>query len=332
MDSLDRRHSALQRRELIMAGVGATILAGSARAAEAPRPPPFSLEIPAAWEAAPVIPLWPGQMPGQGEYRAQAVPADAPKAYVSNIERPALHVFRARQPNGRAVLVTPGGAYQFVSIANEGVDIGQRLSELGYTAFVLTYRLPSEGWKAPSDTPLQDAQRAMRVIRSRAKEFGFDPGKVAALGFSAGGHLTATLATSAAEKVYAAIDQVDAADARPAAVGLIYPVITLKDPYTHQQSRRLLLGAGVSEALIARRSPELHVDATTPPTFLVHSADDPAVPLENSLMMLAALRAAKRPAEAHIFQEGGHGFGVGLAGTPASRWIDLFHLWLQRSL
>jgi acetyl esterase/lipase len=226
----------------------------------------------------------------------------------------------------------PGGAYWFVSVVNEGAELAPRLTSRGYTVFVLTYRLPGEGWAARADVPLQDAQRAMRLIRSRSAEYGLDPARVAALGFSAGGHLAATLATRHAEHVYAEQDATDRADARPWATGLIYPVITLRDPFTHELSRRLLLGESPTPAQIDRRCAELHVDGATTPLFICHALDDPSVPVENALRMLDAARAAQRPVEAHLLQEGGHAFGVGRPHTPSAQWISLLCAWLDRTV
>jgi acetyl esterase/lipase len=217
-----------------------------------------------------------------------------------------------------------------VSVANEGVDVAERMNALGITVFVLTYRLPGEGWTNRADVPLQDAQRAMRVIRSRASQFGLDADRVSALGFSAGGHLAATLATEHSKRTYTEVDEVDRVVARPLAVGLVYPVVTMKNPWTHGMSRSLLLSEAASEAEVERRSPELHVSGQTPPVFIVHAMDDQAVPVENSLRLMNALRDAKRPVEAHLLQEGGHAFGVGTADTPSEHWIELFDTWLRR--
>lgn len=243
---------------------------------------------------------------------------------------PELHVFRPQRSNGRAVLAMPGGAYWFVSVVNEGADLAPLLTERGYTVFVLTYRLPGEGWEARADVPLQDAQRAMRLIRSMARRYEVEPARVAALGFSAGGHLAATLSTAHSERVHAPVDEIDRLDARPQAAGLIYPVITLRDPWTHALSRELLLGKEPSIEAVDRRCPELHVNTATPPLFLVHAMDDTAVPVQNSLLMMEAMRAAGRPVETHLLQEGGHAFGIGRPGTPSAQWIDLYCTWLER--
>lgn len=281
----------------------------------------------ASWRSAEILSLWQGAPPEQG-YRALPVPAESPPGFLRNISSPTLHVFRPRLANRRAVLLMPGGAYSFVVGTHEGADTADRLTALGYTVFVLAYRLPGEGWSKRWNVPLQDAQRAIRLVRANAARYGIDQAKVAVLGYSAGGHLAASLATGFAEPVYAPRDAVDALDPRPSAAGLIYPVITLAPRYTNPQSAASLLGPTPSETLIAQRSPELHVTAATPPTFLVHALDDPAVPPENSFMMLSALRSARVPAEAHFFERGGHGFGLGSADAPNGQWPALFDSWL----
>ena len=195
---------------------------------------------------------------------------------------------------------------------------------------MLTYRLPAEGWANRSLVPLQDAQRAMRLIRSRAADLGIDPARVGVLGFSAGGHLAADLATAFDERAYAPVDEADRLSARPAFAGLIYPVTTL-EPGTHGGSRDNLLGPNASPALIAARSPVLHVSAATPPSFVVAAFDDGTVPIPNSLDWIAACRTAKTSVEAHLLAEGGHGFGFHLPrDNPGARWPDLFAAWLRK--
>lgn len=292
--------------------------------------PPATGALPAAWTAAPLIPLWPEGPPGGGFSRV-AVPTGTPATFLRNIDRPAMRLFRPAHPNGATILVTPGGAYQFLSIRNEGVDVAARLNALGYTVYVLLYRLPDEGWRDRADVPLQDAQRAMRMVRAAATTDGLDPHRIAVLGFSAGGHLAATLETDFAQTVYPPRDAIDRIDARPDAAGLIYPVIAVTAPETHALSAANLLGKTPDAATIARRSPATHVSATTPPTFLVHALDDDAVTPDNSLIMLAALRRAHRPVEAHFVEEGGHGFGTGPDALPAGHWIEGFDRWLKRT-
>lgn len=322
----------LPRREFLALSGALLLTQASARDAKGPAkpaPPPPPRRLPGAWARAQSIPLWPGDPPGAG-FAPQPLPADWSPAFLRNVARPDLHVFRPAKSNGLAVLAIPGGAYWFVSIANEGVDLAQRLTALGYTVFVLTYRLPGEGWANRSDVPLQDAQRAVRVIHGNAARFGIDAAKLAVVGFSAGGHLAATLATQHAEHTYERVDAADEHSARPFATALLYPVVTMEKPWTHEQSRKLLLGDTPSTAEVERRSAERHVDASTPPVFIVHAFDDPAVPVENSIRFMNAMRAANRPVEAHLLQEGGHAFGVGYPNTVSAHWIALFSTWLGR--
>lgn len=321
-------------RRQMLSMAGAVLLSQTTAAAQIEvsklKPPPLPRQLPQPWLRAIRLPLWPRKPPGADAYSTQVLPDDWPAVFLRNVETPELHVFQPATPNGRALLVIPGGAYQFVSVANEGVDIAERFTAMGVTVFVLTYRLPNEGWAERAEVPLQDAQRAIRVIRSQAARFRIDASTLGVLGFSAGGHLAATLATQHSIATYASVDATDRLSAQPFAVGLIYPVVTMVTPWTHQLSRELLLGTSPSAAAIARRSAERHVDAATPPMFLVHALDDDAVPAENSLQMLSAMRSAKRPVELHLLQEGGHAFGIGYPDTPSAHWIDLFQSWWMR--
>jgi acetyl esterase/lipase len=278
-----------------------------------------------------VVELWPAAPPGETGAAITRKIADQSKdpahldRWVTGIARPVLVVYRPARPNGTAALVMPGGGYGFLSYDNEGVSQAAWLNARGVTAFILLYRLPSEGWNGRPEVPLQDAQRAMRVIRRDATRFGIRADKVAILGFSAGGHLAGSLATRHAERTYAPVDAADTLSARPDVAGLIYPVITLDQPFTHVGSRDMLLGPGSSVAEQRARSVERKVDATTPPTFLVHAADDGLVPVANSIAMFDALIAARRPTALHVFEDGGHGFGVRLPpAQSASAWPGLF--------
>jgi acetyl esterase/lipase len=319
----------IDRRQLLT--LGAALLAGGSSVIRAaPQDTPPAIPVPDHWYKAQRIALWPVRPPGADGFKPSPSPADWPASYLRAVAMPEMHVYPARRPNGGAILAMPGGAYWFVSVVNEGADLAAPFNERGYTLFVLTYRLPGEGWVGRADVPLQDAQRAVRLIRAGAGEFGLDPARVTALGFSAGGHLAATLATRHAERVYTPIDSADGLDPRPQAAALIYPVISLQDPWTHALSRELLVGAQPTRAEIDRRSAELHVDAMTSPLFLVHAMDDTAVPVENSIRMMEAMRKARRPVEAHLLQEGGHAFGIGRPGTPSAEWINLMCAWLAR--
>lgn len=308
-------------------GLAAAAAASPALSA-AVQPPPDPTET---------VVLWPGRPPGAQHVLPREEIVDRVKTsgfqdrYVTGIGRPLMTVFRPARPNGAAVLIAPGGGYVRVVIDKEGFEVGRRLAEAGVTSFVLRYRLPAEGWDRQADAPLQDAQRAMRLIRAGAATFGIDPKRVAAMGFSAGGHVAASIATRYGAEVYAPVDAADRLDARPDLSVLMYPVIDMARPFAHAGSRHALLGNPPAPGAEALYSPQLRVTAATPPTFLVHAWDDPSVPTENSLSYLAALRAAKVAAEAHFFAEGGHGFGIGLAkGKPVAVWPDLFLAWSAR--
>jgi acetyl esterase/lipase len=322
----------LDRRAFLALG-GALILADASAEERGPSkltPPAPARALPKSWLSAPKIAVWPQEPPGAAGFRGEPAAPSAAPIFLQNISSPDLRVFRPSRPNGHALLVMPGGAYRFVSVVNEGVEVASWMNRRGVTVFVLTYRLPGEGWERRADVPLQDAQRAMRVIRSKASAFGIDADKVSVLGYSAGGHLAATLATQHAEASYVAKDEADRLSARPFAAGLIYPVVTMATQWTHAMSRTALLGEAPSDAEVMRRSAELHVGAATPPVFAVHAMDDPAVPVENTLQFVNAMRNAKRPVEAHLLQEGGHAFGVGYPDTPSALWPRLFDLWLKR--
>lgn len=278
-----------------------------------------------------VVPLWPGAIPGgRGAAITRKIDDQSrdpakPDRWVTGIERPVLVVRRPANANGAAVLVLPGGGYGFLSYDNEGTSQAAWLNARGITAFILLYRLPGEGWDTRHLAPLQDAQRAMRVIRAGAARFGVDPRRVAVLGFSAGGHLAGSLATRHAERTYAPVDQADSLPARPDLAGLLYPVVSMDAPFTHAGSRDMLLGASAPAALRRAASVETRVTEATPPTFLAHSGDDGLVPVANSVALYSALHAAGRAAELHVFDKGGHGYGVRLPGAmPASHWPALF--------
>lgn len=318
----------LDRRALIGLAATAAAAASSARATGAPPILPDPTEV---------VPLWPGKPPGARAQLPRETITDRVKTsgfqdrYVTGIGAPLMTVFRPTRPNGAAVLIAPGGGYIRVVIDKEGFEVAHRLAVAGITAFVLRYRLPAEGWNQAADVPLQDAQRALRLIRANAATFNIDPRRVCAMGFSAGGHVMASLATRHDAKVYAALDDIDRQSARPDLSALIYPVIDMAPPHAHQGSREALLGASPTPQLQALYSPQRHVTGATPPTFQVHAWDDHSVPIANSLDYLAALRAAGVGGDTHFFEEGGHGFGIWLArGKPAAIWPDLFLAWASR--
>jgi len=318
----------LNRRVLL--GMGALTLTGLSAHAQ-------GASGDALWpDAAETIVLWPGTPPGgKGVHLVRKVveaPGNADPAwhnrFITGIGTPTLTVFRPKQPDGSAMLVIPGGGYGVVVCDNEGADVARRLCASGVTVFVLQYRLPAEGWANAADVPLQDAQRAMRLIRADAVRFGIDPGRMGVIGFSAGGHIAVSLITRSDAAVYAPQDGADALPARPVFAGLVYPVITMLEG-THGGSRLNLLGPYPSPETMTAYSCERHVTERTPPCFLILAADDDVVPYQpNGIAMFDALRAAKVPTELHVFQSGGHGFGIIPAkGRLPSSWPDLFLHW-----
>jgi acetyl esterase/lipase len=215
---------------------------------------------------------------------------------------------------GTGVVVCPGGGYQNLAMDHEGQQIAEWLNSLGVAAFVLKYRL---GPKYHHPIEIGDAQRAIRLVRSRAREFGIAPDRVGIWGFSAGGHLAATAATHFDDS------------SRPDFAILAYPVITMRTPFAHIGSRRNLLGENPDEALVTLLSNETQVAAQTPPTFLFHTTDDDVVPVENSILFYEALRRAGVPAELHVFAHGPHGVGLAPLDATLSLWPTLLANWLR---
>ena len=250
--------------------------------------------------------------------------------FVRHVIRPRLVVFRPQRPNGSAMLLTPGGGYQWVVLDKEGYESALRLNEAGVTVFVLAYRLPNDGWAAGPDVSLQDSQRAMRIIRSRAREFGIDPQRVGVIGFSAGGHVAGMLTLRWDANVYRPAEAADRLSAKPDFSVLMYPVATMSTPFAHPGSRTAMLGATPAPDAERRFSLENMARSDAPPTFLLAAADDNSVPIENTLQLYAALRAQHVPAELHVFEAGGHGFGIRFAvGKPTSQWPDLVLAWMR---
>lgn len=247
---------------------------------------------------------------------------------VRKVSNPTLTIFLAdeKKSNGTSVVICPGGGYSHLSINKEGYKVAHWLNSLGITAFVLKYRLPSnEVMENKSIGPLQDVQEAIRIVRRNAHKWNIDPEKIGIMGFSAGGHLAATLSTHYKDKVYEAIDTVSA---KPNFSILIYPVISMKNEITHAGSRENLLGKKPLKNSIKNYSNEEQVNEQTPPTFLIHATDDQAVPVENSINYFKALKENNVPVELHIYEEGGHGFGLGKE-MPGQNWTEVCKNWLE---
>ncbi|MFJ5452230.1 pectin acetylesterase PaeX [Pectobacterium jejuense] len=287
--------------------------------------------------AQPVFPVWPhGEAPGASSSTVQPQVVERskdpslPDRAATGIRSPEITVYPAEKPNGMALLITPGGSYQRVVLDKEGSDLAPFFNQQGYTLFVMTYRMPGEGHKEGADAPLADAQRAIRTLRANAEKWHIDPQRIGIMGFSAGGHVAASLGTRFAQSVYPATDAIDSVSARPDFMVLMYPVISMQADIAHTGSRKQLIGEQPTEAQVLRYSPEKQVTAQTPPTFLVHAVDDPSVSVDNSLVMFSALREKQIPVEMHLFEKGKHGFGLrGTKGLPAAAWPQLLDNWLR---
>ena len=279
-------------------------------ATSAPAPQPQVARAQAA------IPLWTTGAPGA----LGGAPVDQP------IITPYLPP--AGRANGTAVIIFPGGGYQHLSMEKEGSDVATWLAGTGVTAFVVRYRL---GPQYHHPTMLRDAQRAIRLVRAGAVGWGVDPHRIGVIGFSAGGHLASTTGTHFDAGAPASGDAIERASSRPDFMMLIYPVITMVgDSLTHLGSRVNLLGARPDPADVRLLSNETQVTHDTPPTFIIHSTDDTTVPVENSLLFYEALRTAAVPAEMHLFEYGGHGYGLAPADPVLSAWTMLSESWMRR--
>ena len=250
--------------------------------------------------------LWPDKAPG-------ALGTD-------DKDKPALTIYLPdpSKATGTGVVVCPGGGYQNLAMDHEGKQIAEWLNGLGVAAFVLKYRL---GPQYHHPIEIGDAQRAMQIVRRRAKEFGIQPDRIGVMGFSAGGHLASTVTTH-----YATDDGISS---RPDFAILCYGVLSLKDPYAHKGSRKNLLGDTPDPALVDNLSNETQVTKDTPPTFLFHTDADTVVPSENSVLFYLALRKAGIPAEMHIFEKGRHGVGLAQSDPILSAWSPLLANWFR---
>jgi acetyl esterase/lipase len=254
-------------------------------------------------------------------------PNGAPGALgAADEDKPSLTPYLAKSPNGTAVIVCPGGGYQHLAMDHEGVQVAKWLNSLGISAFVLQYRL---GPKYHHPAMIDDAQRAIRTIRTRAVSMHIQPDRIGIWGFSAGGHLASTAATHFDSGNPNAADPIDRAGSRPDFAILAYPVISLNSEYVHAGSRLNLLGKTPDPKLVDDLSNDQRVTPQTPPTFLFHTSTDTTVPVENSVRFYLALRKAGVPAEMHIFQNGPHGVGLAPTDATLSAWSGLLANWLR---
>lgn len=317
--SLSRRD--LVKSPLVLAGASAISLGGVARARTRP----------GAKEAGEIIELWPRPPAGalNPDMSELVEQSSSDPAYSSRrmkgISRPRMAAFPAAQPNGSAMLIIPGGGFAWNYFEHEGYYIADVLNRAGISCFVLFYRLAQDGWSEPAKVGPADAQRAMRVIRANAARLRLDPARVGVMGFSAGGFLTATLATRHSTPFYAPVDAIDQHNARPLLTAPIYPVQSVDPAYAYGGVAPSLFGGRPTAAQIREWSPDLNVTAAAVPTFLVHAEDDGTVPVANTMRLRDAMVAAGVTVETHLWGHGGHGFGVRpQPGHPDGLWLPLF--------
>jgi acetyl esterase/lipase len=279
-----------------------------------------------------VFPLYPDSIPN-----SRSVPDEEQSETdqhgilrISKVSRPTLTAYLPpkEKANGTAVIVIPGGGYRILAASHEGSDVAKRFNEMGVAAFVLKYRLPSDVTMVNKEIgPVQDAQRAIQMVREKAKEWGIDKDRVGIIGFSAGGHLASTAGT---HFNHAYINVGKKVNLRPDFMILIYPVISFADSITHMGSRDNLLGKDPSPERKTAFSNELQVSKKTPPTYLVHAEDDKTVKVQNMLLFATALQKSKVPFDFYLYEKGGHGFGMNNT-TSDVKWMDLVQEWMAKN-
>jgi len=277
-----------------------------------------------------IIPLYPDSIPNSiaGKDEEFTEIKEDGVLIIHKISKPTVTVFlpSKRKATGTAVIIFPGGGYWVNAYRHEGTDVAKQLTAMGVAAFVVKYRIPNDAtMKNREIGPLQDAQQAIKLVRDNAAEWGIRPDNIGVLGFSAGGHLAATAGTHFNK---ALIPNASGTSLQPDFMILIYPVISFLPGIGHAGSAEQIIGKQATQAKIESYSNELQVTAQTPPTFLVHASDDGAVNPLNSTLFYQALLKNKVPAELHIYQKGGHGFGLYIKGTEI-RWMDACKEWLK---
>jgi acetyl esterase/lipase len=274
--------------------------------------------------------LWEGKIPEEiiVNYEETEIYKDNELQSVSKVTVPTITIYTPSEikANGTAVIIFPGGGYSHLSMNKEGKKVAKWLNSLGITAYLLKYRMPDDRtMKDKTIGPLQDAQEAVRMVRRNAKKWNLDASKIGVMGFSAGGHLAATLSTHFTEITY---DSIENTSSRPDFTILIYPVISMQNEIANKGSKEKLLGLNPSSELIKKFSCDLNVNADTPKTFIVHATDDQSVPVENSINYYLALKNNKIQCELHLYEKGGHGFGLGLIET-SKNWTKDCENWLM---
>jgi acetyl esterase/lipase len=273
-----------------------------------------------------IISLYPGAVPNFKSTAINQAESHSNSGLISRVTKPTLEIYlpAKEQATGAAVIICPGGGYAVIVYQGEGISTAKEFAKNGVAAFVLQYRLPDDSTMLDKKIgPLQDAQRALKVVRENAAKWGIDPSKIGIMGFSAGGHLASTEATHFKE---ALIENSSNTSLRPDFQILVYPVISMQDSLTHADSRTWLLGKNPTKEIIDHFSNELQVDENTPPAFITHAADDKLVDVDNSIAYFERLRHNNVPVEMHIYPKGGHGFVFGHKG-----WMEPLFEWMKNS-
>ena len=285
--------------------------------------------VPAMAQEREEILLWPGNPPGGGGVTGPEKLGDTGAGFgaLSNISTPRMRVYRPAKANGAAVVVCGGGGYFRIQLWKESTPIARWLQEKGFTVFELIYRLPNDGWDA--SVPFMDAQRAMKIARTRAAEFGVDPQQIGIMGFSAGGHLAGFTALQPQRALYAGVDKYEKVSARPDFSVLLFPVVSLRKPYDTTRTRRELIGETPSSEAENAWSLDTYASADAPPTIIFASSDDKTAPPGHGIMLYEKLNGAGASAELHLFRDGGHGWGLGRPEQVLSQWPDMFVKWFN---
>ncbi|MDO5979572.1 alpha/beta hydrolase [Flavivirga spongiicola] len=279
-----------------------------------------------------IVNLWDKEIPNSQETTEVEKIEKTDITRISLVKIPTLEIYlpSKKSATGKAVIICPGGGYGVLSYDWEGTDVAKWFNSKGIAAFVLKSRLPlSKSIIVSHEAPLQDAQRAIRWVRHNAETYQVNPDQIGVIGFSAGGHLAATLGVRYDKSNNFKEQALDTISARPDFTVLVYPVVTMMDDYTHKGSQNSLLGKNASDALKKEYSMELHVTENTPPTFMVHSGNDKAVPVENSLQLYKALNDKGVKVEMHIYPHGGHGYGLAIDKRHLQTWTDRLYDWLE---
>lgn len=278
------------------------------------------------------IPLWSGSPPGAGKVAGpeKIGTEGSGRGAISGISTPRMRVYRPNAPNGRAVVICGGGGYFRIQLWKESTPAARWLQLRGYTVFELIYRLPGDGWEPVA--PFADAQRAMKIVRTRAAEFGVRPDAIGILGHSAGGHLAGFTALQSARKLYTGSDKYESVSARPDFAALLFPVVTLRKPFDTTRTRKEIIGTHPTRAAEDSWSLDTYAAKDSPPTILFSAADDTTAPPAHNIALFEALNRAGASVELHIFASGGHGFGLGTPDQTLSQWPELLAKWLDVQL